>query len=75
MSIKYDERQADSIHPKENGVKKTKTPRQYDSILKGALALGLADRVALKKELHKSIETEVVEAKQRAENFAKLAAE
>lgn len=57
----------DSILAKPNGVKKTKTPRNYDSILKGALALELEDRVNLKRELIKSIETEVKDLKQKAE--------
>lgn len=39
--------------------KKTRTPRNYDTILKGALSLTLPERVALVKELKESIKTEV----------------
>lgn len=56
----------------QNG-KKTKTPRQYDSILKGALALDLPERVNLKNELIKSIKKEVDDLQQQAAEAAKIA--
>lgn len=39
--------------------KKTRTPRNYENILKGALTLTLADKVNLVKELKTSIQQEV----------------
>lgn len=39
--------------------KQSRTPRDYASIEKGALALGLSERVELKKSLEASIEAEV----------------
>ena len=67
-----------SIHvdfPAENGVKQKRTPRNYHSILKGALALDLPDRVQLKKELAASIEDTVARAKKVAEEAIKIAQE
>lgn len=58
-----------------NGVKRGKTPRQFESILKGALALDLHERVELKKRLAQSITDEVDAAKKRAEEAAKIAQE
>jgi len=43
--------------------KKTKTPRNAESILAGALALNLADRVKIKNSLEVSIQSEL-EAKE-----------
>lgn len=40
-------------------VKGSRTPRDYSSIEKGALALGLSERVELKKRLEESIDAEV----------------
>jgi len=54
-------------------VKHTKTPRQYDSILKGALNLDLPDQVELKNQLIKSIENTVEKLKAAAEQAMKLA--
>lgn len=39
--------------------KQSRTPRDYSSIEKGALSLGLSERVELKKSLEASIEAEV----------------
>ena len=61
------------ITARTKNVKHTKTPRQYDSILKGALSLDLSERVALKKAIHTSIEEEVKQAKVRAEEAEKIA--
>lgn len=58
-----------------NRVKKTKTPRNYDSILKGALALDLPERVNLKNELIKSIKKEVDDLQQQAAEAANIAKE
>lgn len=55
--------------------KKTRTPRNLESITKGALALELADRVELKKSLEKSIDAEVAYLQQKAEEAAKIASE
>jgi hypothetical protein len=45
--------------------KQTRTPRNYDSIEKGALALDLAERVSLKKKLSDSIEQELKDLKDK----------
>lgn len=58
-----------------NGVKKTKTPRNYDSILKGALQLSFAEKVELRKEISKSIETTLENVRNRADEYSKLAKE
>lgn len=42
----------------EKNEKQTRTPRQYESILAGALALTMADKVALIKELKASVQAE-----------------
>lgn len=55
--------------------KQERTPRNYDSILKGALALSFGERVELKKALHKSIEDELTEVKNVADQYLKLAKE
>lgn len=55
--------------------KKTRTPRTVESITAGALSLMLIDRVALVKALRESIEKEVREAKQKADEYAKIAGE
>jgi hypothetical protein len=41
--------------------KKTKTPRNANSILAGALSLTLAERVKIKNELQLSIENELTD--------------
>lgn len=50
-----------------------RTPRTYESIEKGALALGLQERVTLSKALNASIAKEVSDLKVQAENAAKIA--
>jgi hypothetical protein len=45
--------------------KQTRTPRNYESIEKGALALDLAERVSLKKKLSDSIEQELKDLKDK----------
>lgn len=50
--------------------KKTRTPRTAESIIKGALALPLEERVKLLKELKDSINAEVAE-KEKAAAYAK----
>lgn len=52
---------------------KKRTPRDFESISKGALSLPLADRVALKKELDKSISDEVTNLKAAAEQAEAVA--
>jgi len=59
--------------PATNGEAKTRTPRNNESITKGALALDLNDRVALCKALKTSIENEVTALKTQAENATKAA--
>ena len=46
--------------------KKTRTPRDYAAIEKGALALGLAERIALVKKLQESNQAEVNDLKQQS---------
>ena len=46
--------------------KKTRTPKNADSITKGALALPLQERVDLVKALEDSIQTEVAMLKEAA---------
>lgn len=41
--------------------KKTKTPRQYENILAGALSLTMGEKVALIKELKASVQEEADE--------------
>lgn len=53
--------------------KKTRTPRNAESILSGALKLPLAERVNLVQELKKSIANEVAEAEKLAEESKKIA--
>lgn len=45
----------------DNKTPKTRTPRQYNSILSGALKLSLQDRVNLTKAVKASIDDEVKE--------------
>lgn len=45
--------------------KKSRTPRNYESIEKGALELELKERVELKKRLSESIDTEVKEMEEK----------
>lgn len=52
--------------------KKTRTPRNADSILAGAIKLPLADRVALLKALQADIQKEVNDLQAAAEEAAKL---
>lgn len=52
--------------------KQTKTPRQFESIEKGALALLLEDRVMLKKSIQLSIENELKQKQADYEKAAKL---
>ena len=52
-------------------VVRTRTPRSYADILRGALSLELSDRVNLVKELKASIQTEVDEARVKAERAVK----
>lgn len=47
-------------------IKKTRTPKNADSITKGALALPLQERVDLVKTLEDSIQTEVAMLKEAA---------
>ena len=47
--------------------RKTRTPRNYDSILKGAMSLKLNEKVALVKALKESINAEVDNAAKIAE--------
>ena len=54
--------------------KQTRTPRQYDSILAGALSLPMGDKVALIKELKASVQAENDEkqaAAKASENLVK----
>lgn len=46
--------------------KKTRTPRDYAAIEKGALALGLAERIALVKKLQESNQAEVNDLQQQS---------
>lgn len=48
--------------------KKTRTPRNYENILKGAMSLTLAEKVSLVKELKADIQAEV-------DNVSKAAAD
>jgi hypothetical protein len=52
---------------------RTRTPRNADSVTKGALALDLAARVELKKVLEDSITDEVKELKAKADIAAHIA--
>ena len=47
--------------PNMNTEKKTRTPKNAESITKGALSLNLAERVKLKAALENSIEAELKE--------------
>ena len=53
--------------------KKTRTPRNSETITKGALALTLAEQVELRNTLNKSIETQVQAAKDAAAEAVKIA--
>ena len=50
-----------------------RTPRSSEQVFKGALALDLADRVELRKQLDASIKEEVESLKTKAELAASLA--
>ena len=52
--------------------KKTRIPRDYAAIEKGALALALADRVQLAKELTKANQDEVERLQKQAAEAAGL---
>lgn len=52
--------------------KKTRIPRDYAAIEKGALALGLAERIALVKKLQESNQAEVNDLQQQAATAASL---
>ncbi len=54
-------------------VKRTRTPKDYEAIKKGALALQLKHRVALRDALNYSITTEVTELKIQLEQAEKIA--
>jgi len=54
-------------------VKKTRTPRNNESVVKGALALPLQERVDLKKQLEDSITAEVETIKAAAAQAEKIA--
>lgn len=45
--------------------KKQRTPRNYESIKKGALSLGLKERVELRNRLTLSIDSEIKEMQER----------
>lgn len=53
--------------------RKTRTPRTLESITAGALALPLEDRISLTRALQDSIEKEVKDLNEAAQNAAKLA--
>lgn len=53
--------------------KQTRTPRTYDSIEKGALSLGLSERVNLRNKLNDSIEKEVTDLQEMAKKAAEIA--
>lgn len=53
--------------------KKTRTPRSGDSIIKGALAMPLEDKVRLRNELDAAIKDEVEGLKVKAELAASIA--
>lgn len=57
--------------PKEE--KKTRTPRSYESIKAGAVALTLQERVDLRDALNDSIKEEVQALKTQAELATKIA--
>lgn len=50
--------------------KKTRTPRNYENILKGAMSLSLAEKVNLVKELKVVIQSEVDAASKAAADAA-----
>lgn len=50
--------------------KKTRTPRNYENILKGAMSLTLAEKVNLVKELKVAIQAEVDTASKAAADAA-----
>jgi hypothetical protein len=54
--------------------KTARTPRNAESITKGALSLPMAERVALKKELQASIDKEVADLKAASDEAEKIAA-
>lgn len=53
-------------------VKKTRTPREYAAILKGALCLTLKERADLRNALQASIDKEKEALKAAADEAAKL---
>ena len=53
--------------------KKPRTPRNSDSITKGALSLQLQERVELKKQLEASIQAEVAYLQEKAEEAKNIA--
>lgn len=52
--------------------KKTRTPRDLESITKGALALPLEERAALRDALINSVSAEATYLKEKADEAAKL---
>jgi len=54
-------------------IKKTRTPRNNESIFKGALSLPLKERVELKWQLEKSITSEVETMKAAAKEAESIA--
>ncbi len=58
-----------------DAVNKTRTPRNYESIKKGALDLPLAERVDLRNELKASIEKEVKDLQDQAAKAKEIAGE
>ena len=53
-------------------IKKTRTPRDASTTTKGALALPLAERAALRDELIKSVDDEKKKLREIADEAAKL---
>lgn len=57
----------------ETKLRKHRTPRNYDSIIKGALAMPLQARVELMAALKQSIDAEVQTLQEAAKQAAKIA--
>lgn len=77
--MQYEEERATKTLPDRTPVidmtdtKKPRTPRSYDAIEKGALSLGLAERVELVQRLQESIKAEVDELEAKAKQAASIA--
>jgi hypothetical protein len=52
--------------------KQQKTPRTYDAIERGALSLGLSERVTLRNKLAESIDQELKELEEQLANAKKI---